>query len=113
MDEKAKLEWGRRLTGELLKKWPKDENGEPVEPVFSAIPVFLTHCKCLDINDEMIVNLLEAYGIPCIRRYPNDGDFGRLILGTSGTGVEIFVPKTMYEDAVNLSEGSAEYDEEL
>lgn len=107
MDEKAKLEWGRRLTGELLEKWPKDENGEPVEPVF------LTHCKCLDINDEMIVNLLEAYGIPCIRRYPNDGDFGRLILGTSGTGVEIFVPKTMYEDAVNLSEGSAEYDEEL
>ena len=39
MDEKAKLEWGRRLTGELLKKWPKDENGEPVEPVF------LTQCK--------------------------------------------------------------------
>ncbi len=29
MDEKRKLEWGRRLTGELLKKWPKDENGEP------------------------------------------------------------------------------------
>ena len=85
----------------------KDENGEPVEPVF------LTHCKCLDINDEMIVNLLEAYGIPCIRLYPNDGDFGRLILGTSGTGVEIYVPKTMYEDAVNLSEGSAEFDEEL
>lgn len=54
----------------------------------------------------MIVNLLEAYGIPCIRQYPNDGDFGRLILGTSGTGVEIYVPKTMYEDAVNLSEGA-------
>ena len=88
MDEKVKLEWGRRLTGELFE-------------------------KCLDINDEMIVNLLEAYGIPCIRLYPNDGDFGRLILGTSGTGVEIYVPKTMYEDAVNLSEGSAEFDEEL
>ena len=52
MDEKVKLEWGRKLTGDLLKKWPKDENGEPIEPVF------LTHCKCLDISDEMIVKLL-------------------------------------------------------
>ena len=105
MDENAKLEWGRRLTGELFERWPKDEKGEPVEPVF------LTHCKCLDMTDEMIVNLLEAYGIPCVRQYPNDGDFGRLILGVSGPGVEIYVPKTMYEDADNLTEGSAEYEE--
>ena len=34
-----------------------------------------------------------------------------LILGVSGPGVEIYVPKTMYEDAVNLTEGSAEYEE--
>ena len=34
MDENAKLEWGRRLTGELFERWPKDEKGEPVEPVF-------------------------------------------------------------------------------
>ena len=105
MDENAKLEWGRRLTGELFERWPKDEKGELVESVF------LTHCKCLDMTDEMIVNLLEAYGIPCVRQYPNDGDFGRLILGVSGPGVEIYVPKTMYEDAVNLTEGSAEYEE--
>lgn len=105
MDENAKLEWGRRLTGEIYERWPKDEKGEPVEPVF------LTHCKCLDMTDEMIVNLLGAYGIPCIRQYPNDGDFGRLILGVSGPGVEIYVPITMYEDAVNLTEGSAEYEE--
>lgn len=105
MDESLKPEWGRRLTGDLLRRWPKDENGEPVEPVF------LTHCMSLDMSDEMIVNLLEAYGIPCIRQYPNDGDFGRLIIGMSGPGVDIYVPKNMYEDAVNLSEGSAEYEE--
>ena len=105
MDESLKPEWGRRLTGDLLRKWPKDENGEPVEPVF------LTHCMSLDMRDEMIVNLLEAYGIPCIRQYPNDGDFGRLIIGMSGPGVDIYVPKNLYEDAVNLSEGSAEYEE--
>lgn len=104
MDE-IKLQWGRKLTGELLKRWPKDDKGEPVEPVF------LTHCLSLDMSDEMLVNLLEAYGIPCLRLYPNDGDFGRIMLGMSGTGVDIYVPSTMYEDAINLSEGSAEYEE--
>ena len=83
MDESLKPKWGRRMTGDILKRWPKDENGEPIEPVF------LTHCISLDMKDEMIVNLLEAYGIPCIRQYPNDGDFGRLILGMSGPGVDI------------------------
>ena len=105
MEEKIKLEWGRKITGELLERWPKDENGELIEPVF------LTHCASIDMSDEMLVNLLEAYEIPCVRQYPNDGDFGRLVLGMSGTGVDIYVPITMYEDAVNLSEGSAEYEE--
>ena len=104
MENEIKLEWGRKITGELLKRWPKDENGDLIEPVF------LTHCVALDMKDELKVNLLEAYGIPCIRLYPNDGDFGRLILGMSGTGVDIYVPKTLYEDAVNLSEGNAEYE---
>lgn len=105
MNEELKLEWGRKLTGELYERWPKDENGEPTEPVF------LTHCMSLDMSDEMLVNLLEAYGIPCIRLYPNDGDFGRLMLGMSGPGVDVYVPRNMYEDAINLSEGSSEYEE--
>lgn len=104
MNEETKLEWGRKLTGELYERWPKDENGEPVEPVF------LTHCMSLDMRDEMLVNLLEAYGIPCLRQYPNDGDFGRLMLGMSGPGVDVYVPRNMYEDAINLSEGSSEYE---
>lgn len=105
MENSLKLEWGRKITGELYERWPKDENGDVIEPVF------LTHCLCLDMQDEMLVNLLEAYGIPCVRQYPNDGDFGRIMLGMSGTGVDVYVPKTMYEDAVDLSEGSAEYEE--
>ena len=105
MEDNIMPEWGRRITGKLLDAWPKDENGELIEPVF------LTHCTSFDMNDEMIVNLLEAYDIPCVRQYPNDGDFGRLILGMSGPGVDIYVPMTKYEDAVNLTEGSAEYEE--
>lgn len=105
MEDGIKLEWGRKITGKQYEMWPKDASGELIEPVF------LTHISNLNMSDEMLINFLGAYGIPCVRQYPNDGDFGRLILGVSGTGVDIYVPMTMYEDAVNLSEGNAEYEE--
>ena len=88
--------WGRSLPGDLTEKWPKDASGEPVAPVY------LTHCTGLDMDDAMLVSMLEAYGIPSLRQYPNDGDFGRLILGLGGGGVDIFVPEIMAEDANDL-----------
>ena len=57
-------------------------------------------------------NMLEAYGIPCLRSFPGDGGFGRVIMGASGTGVDIFVPKSMLEEATMLIEGE-NCDEEL
>ncbi|MBS1401989.1 MAG: hypothetical protein HPZ79_03265 [Oscillospiraceae bacterium] len=98
MDE-PKLEWGRDLPGDLLKRWPRDERGEPVRPAY------LTKLSGLDMNDVLLVNMLEAYGIPCLRHYPRDGEFGKLMLGMSGFGVEILVPETMLEDAEALCEG--------
>ena len=43
---------------------------------------------------------------------PSSAAFGKLILGMSGQGVDILVPKTMYEDAVALcnEEGVVEDD---
>ena len=55
--------------------------------------------------------MLEAYGIPCLRRYPGDGSFGRLILGISGQGVDILVPKSLYNDAKVLIEGEMNHEE--
>ena len=46
--------------------------------------------------------MLEAYGIPCLRQYPGDGDFGKVVLGMSGFGTDIYVPESMFEDALNL-----------
>ena len=94
--------WGRALSGELYERWPKDENGEPEEPVFLGTAVNL------NLFDELTVNMLEAYGIPCIRRYPGNGSFGKLILGMSGEGTEIYVPKSMLEDAAALCSGGAD-----
>lgn len=97
--------WSRSLPGGLYERWPKDASGEPEEPVL------LTTAINLNLFDELTVNMLEAYGIPCLKRYPGNGSFGKIILGMSGQGTEIYVPISMLEDAVALVSGEAREDE--
>ena len=52
--------------------------------------------------------MLEAYGIPCLKIYPGDGSFGKLILGMSVQGVDIYVPQSLLEDARALCEARPE-----
>lgn len=96
MDEK--IQWGKLIPGKLMERWPRDEHGEPEEPVF------LCHCKNIDFEDSIRINMLETYGIPCLRVYPGDGSFGSLILGVSGQGAHIYVPKSLLNDAKALCE---------
>ncbi len=103
MDDKN---WSRSLPGGLLERWPKDASGEPEEPVL------LTTAINLNLFDEMTVNMLEAYGIPCLKRYPGDGSFGKVVLGMSGQGTEIYVPRSMLEDAAALVSGVGSEEEE-
>ena len=98
--------WGRSIPGELLERWPKDENGEP------ELPRFLCHRNSVNMEDVMLVSRMESYGIPCLKQYPNNGVFGKLILGISGTGTDIFVPSSQWEDARVLLQGSELYSEE-
>ena len=98
------LAW-EKLPGGMLKRWPKDSQGEYVAPVF------LTHLQSTDMADMLTLNMLEAYGIPAMRVYPGDGAFASVVMGLSGTGSDIFVPVTDYEYAKALME--AEIDEEL
>lgn len=91
-----KLSWGKSLPDDLLERWPKDDSGEYEEPVF------LCNCRPQDMNDELKINMLEAYGIPCLRIYPGDGSFGRVVLGMSGLGTDIYVPRSKLEDATAL-----------
>lgn len=103
MDES--INWGRALHGELLERWPKTEGGEPEKPEL------LCCCKNIDLSDELLTNMLEAFGIPCLRVYPGDGVFGRLILGVSGQGVEVYVPQSMLEDARELCKAQPDQSE--
>ncbi|MDO4749334.1 MAG: hypothetical protein Q4A39_00670 [Eubacteriales bacterium] len=88
--------WGFSVPGKLYEKWPKDPSGNP------EAPVYLTHCSGLNLDDAMLISALDSCGIPALRQYPGDGDFGRLILGVSGNGVDIFVPSPMWEEACAL-----------
>ena len=76
--------------------WPNDVFGDPVPPVF------LMHIIGGPLDMELTLNLLEAYGIPHVGKYPHNGLFGKLILGYTPFGIEVYVPETMLEDARNI-----------
>ena len=76
--------------------WPNDENGDTIPPAY------LTYIVGGPLDMELTLNLLEAYGIPHVCEYPNNGLFGKLIMGHPPGGMEVFVPETMLEDAQNL-----------
>ena len=92
-----KFGWGR-LPGDLTKRWPREADGSPVKPAF------LAHLGSTDMADMILVNMLEAYDIPVLIQHPGDGDFGKVLLGLSGTGSRLFVPETLYEQAKELME---------
>ena len=88
------------------ENWPEDEAGNPVKPVF------LEHISGSELDLELELSLFRAYQIPVLLQSPNNGDFGRLILGFSGTGVDLYVPETLLEDAMNIMSGDVSPDEE-
>jgi len=76
--------------------WPNGDDGKPVPPVF------LTHVREVALEGQIVMNMLTSAGIPVLKEYPNDGAFGKVIIGLSGTGLELYVPETMAEDAKAL-----------
>lgn len=101
----AEVLWGWTPVGKLTEQWPRGEDGQFVPPAL------LTHCTSLDFQDEMLVNMLSAYGIPAVKQYPNDGSFGRVVLGMSGGGADIYVPQTLLDDARGLISEDCEIEE--
>ena len=94
------------MDGALLELWPRTVSDEPEEPAF------LCTRSSTDLSDKLLVNMLQAYEIPSLCMERGNGNLGRVYLGISGYGVDIYVPKSLYEDAKVLSEG-ADQDEEL
>jgi hypothetical protein len=88
------MKWNRGKTE--TPEWPKDELDESIPPAF------LMHIHGGPIDMELTLNLLGAYGIPYVCQYPNNGLFGKLIMGHPPAGMEVFVPETMLIDAQNV-----------
>ena len=50
-------EWGKVIRGELYERWPKDENGEPEEPV--RLGTLIAPCLRPDLPPGMVVEDLR------------------------------------------------------
>ena len=90
------MDWSTKKNNDEKPAWPLAENGETVAPAF------LRHIFGGPLDTGLTLNLLEAYGIPYVSDYPNNGLFGQLIMGHPPGGMEVYVPETMLEDAQNL-----------
>ena len=104
-DNQHKLTWGGYMDGALLERWPRTPEDEPEEPVF------LCSRSSTDLSDKLLVNMLQAYDIPTLCMERGNGNLGRVYLGISGYGVDIYVPKSLLNDAKQLCE--EENNEEL
>ena len=89
-------DWSFEYTSGITGNWPPDANGQP------EAPAFLERICGSETEITLTRNMLWAYGVPSVGRYPLDGALGKVILGQSGFGMDIFVPKSMLEDAKNI-----------
>ena len=96
MNEAVLSGWEKSAGIPLTERWPRREDGS-YEP-----PVFLCMKRCNDMADRLLVNMLEAYSIPCLSIAPGDGSFGTVVLGMSGQGMAIYVPESLLADAQEL-----------
>lgn len=75
--------------------WPKDEAGEMIPPVVLKTVLYD------DMEVEITINMLTAYGIPTDKRWEKKTH-----------KVDIFVPETMLEEARELLEAEVVNDAE-
>lgn len=71
---KENIVLGKKFPGELIEKWPKDQNNEYVEAAF------LKTCTQWDMEDEILKGMLDGAGIPSFTRFHTMADLEILLL---------------------------------
>ncbi len=89
-------DWSFHYKSGVVGNWPVTPSGEPEEPVF------LERLTGSESEIGLEQNMLWAFGVPSLSRYPMDGVLGKVVLGQSGFGKDIFVPRPLLEDAKNI-----------
>ena len=82
--------------GDEDPQWPVDANGTPEQAVF------LTSGADLGSSGDITASMLKAFGVPVLQRYPGDGQLGKVVLGFSGYGSDLYVPRSKLELAQEL-----------
>jgi hypothetical protein len=90
--------WGQIRRG-IPKNWPMDSEGKREQPAL------LTNLPEGPLAD-MTRNMLEAYGIPVMEAFQEDGTFARVLFGASAYGVGLFVPASRQAEARALLEAA-------
>ena len=95
---KAKMSWSfKREKGVSdLVEWPKDASGENVTAAF------LTNIGGNQVDYELALSLLRAFNIPYAFEFKGSGQVAKLYTGFSSSGMDIYVPETLLEDAKNI-----------
>lgn len=92
MKDRSPGDWGLSRQ-DLSARWPKDPEGRPEKPAF------LVNLSDAGGIADMTAAQLEAYGIPVLREYREGGAAGRVVLGFSGYGADLYVPASRLEEA--------------
>ncbi|OGO76687.1 MAG: hypothetical protein A2Y23_10860 [Clostridiales bacterium GWB2_37_7] len=72
-----------------------------------------------EIQANIVESLLKAYGIPLSRKYKGNDTFGKIVLGLTVNGIDLYVPKSAFEEAKGIIENElpeeqeAEFEEAL
>ncbi len=104
----AKAEWHFGFSSkEEGPEWPLGPDGKPERGVL------LTQTGDFGADGDMTQAMLRAFGIPVVSRYPGDGSFGRVMLGFSGYGRELYVPEGQRALARELLRAPGTESEEL
>ena len=98
------LMWSLRPGKDTEPPWPKDGSGRLERAVL------LTGSSDLDGDTAITVSMLRAFGVPTLLRYPKDGQLGKVLLGFSGYGADLFVPESQLELARELISPGGEMD---
>lgn len=91
---------------ELLARWPKDPDGEPEKAALlkneSDFPGYRDIC----------CSMLDSFGIPYFTKRPGAGELLYIRGGFSIEGIDIYVPASRLEEALDLLNATAEFAEE-
>lgn len=90
-----KLTWGKSPR-DLPERWPRLPDGTPEQGAF------LTHRMEWNYEVELLRQMLRDYGVPVLAERGNYGSLGKVVMGFSGEGVDLYVPASLLEDARNL-----------